>query len=568
VIHDRCGSCHRPGGAGPFPLLTYADVSERAEQVAMVIEDGYMPPWKPTGAHGTFQGDRRLTPAQRTLVMNWVQAGAPAGDPSVASPPPRWPEDWNWGPPDLVVTMDEPFELAAQGSDVYRNFVLSSGGLDRNRPVKAWELDPGVPRAVHHALLSTDALGWARREDARDVALGFGGMELGDVQAPDGFYLVWAPGREPRENPAGLTWLMGPGVDLVLQLHMRPTGKAERVAARIGLWFADAPSPRPAFSLRVGDVDIDIPAGARAHRVEDRFTLPIDVTVVSIFPHAHYLARSFEVRAGDTDLLSIDDWDFAWQDDYVYARPVRLVAGQEISLAVTYDNSADNPSNPHQPPRRVQAGPRSEDEMGNVTLTLTPDRPEELPRLREAVYRRLARRTPGDHRAWFNLGNALKDATPPALAHALAAYAKALELSPSFVAGHVNKAIVHHEAGQESEARRHATRALALQPNQPSAKATLALLDGVDPRALAVTARAALDAGRLSEAEAAFRRVLNLAPDLAPAHTDLAVILARRGALREAAAHFEAALRLRPEDPAARANLQRLRVALGAATSP
>ena len=335
VIHDRCGSCHRPGGSGPFSLLTYADVSERAEQVAMVIEDGYMPPWKPVGDHGVFVGDRRLTPAQRRLVLGWIRAGAPAGDAAAAPPPPRWSDGWTWGPPDLVVTMDEPFEVPAEGSDIYRNFVLGGRGPDRNRPVKAWELDPGVPRAVHHALLSTDARGWARREDARDAPLGFGGMELGDVQAPDGFYLVWAPGRQPRENPAGLTWSMGPGVDLVLQLHMRPTGKAERLAARIGLWFADAPSPRPAFSLRVGDVDIDIPAGARGHRIEDRFTLPIDVTVVSIFPHAHYLARTFEVRAGDTDLLRIDDWDFAWQDDYVYARPVRLAAGDEISLAVT-----------------------------------------------------------------------------------------------------------------------------------------------------------------------------------------------------------------------------------------
>lgn len=591
IIHDRCSGCHRPGASGPFPLLTYEQVVDRAAQIEQVIEDGFMPPWKPVGPHGAFVGDRRLTPWQSTTLRAWLAADAPPGDLALAPRPPAWPRGWALGEPDQVVTLAASFDVPAEGRDIYRNFVIPVAGAGSSaapRHVRAWAFRPGVPAAVHHAIVSADALGWARRQDAKSPDLpGFEGMDLGDVQSPDGFYLVWAPGHEPGQNPGGLTWALAPGSDLVLQLHLQPTGKPESVRPEIALWFADVPSEDRAFSLRIGDVPIDIPAGATEHRIVDTLTLAAPATAVAVFPHAHYLARTFRLTADDRVLLAIDDWDFNWQDDYVFAGPTppSLPAGAQLRLEITYDNSAANVRNPSRPPRRVVAGPRSEDEMGNVTLTLIPNLaadPAAHSKLRQAAARRLTQRTPSDHRAWFNLANAL-DFDPPA---ATAAYDRALALQPDFVHAHVNKAIALHRQGPASHAaaRHHAERALQLDPTQSAAMATLALLDGATPRSLAATARAHLEAGRLRESEAAYVLALSLVGDsqapathaaataapllaLPHAHADLAVLLLRTGRPAAALHHLQIAARLLPDDAAIQANLSRLSAALSPSRS-
>jgi hypothetical protein len=55
-------------------------------------------------------------------------------------------------------------------------------------------------------------------------------------------------------------------------------------------------------------------------------------------------------------MLGIDDWDFLWQGQYYFARPVPLLKGTRLDVVAYYDNSADNPFNPHRPPRRVRFG--------------------------------------------------------------------------------------------------------------------------------------------------------------------------------------------------------------------
>ena len=66
--------------------------------------------------------------------------------------------------------------------------------------------------------------------------------------------------------------------------------------------------------------------------------------------------------------MQIDDWDLDWQDRYLYAEPVNLPAGTVITTDIVYDNSADNPENPYQPPQRIRWGRQSNDEMGSITL--------------------------------------------------------------------------------------------------------------------------------------------------------------------------------------------------------
>ena len=123
IVFKNCTGCHRPGQAGPFSLITYRDVSKRAKMIKEVIEDRYMPPWKPEAAHGTFVNERRLTSEEIELFGKWIKGGRTEG--TLKTQPPTYHKDgWALGKPDLVLKMDRAYEIPADGPDIYRWFVL------------------------------------------------------------------------------------------------------------------------------------------------------------------------------------------------------------------------------------------------------------------------------------------------------------------------------------------------------------------------------------------------------------------------------------------------------------
>lgn len=124
LVFDNCTTCHRPGQAAPFALLTYADARKHAKTMLRVMQERYMPPWQPEPGHGAFRGERRLTDAQIALFEHWVKSGMAEGDAKRTPALPKFPEGWRLGQPDLIVQMDRPFDFPAQSQDVYRNFVL------------------------------------------------------------------------------------------------------------------------------------------------------------------------------------------------------------------------------------------------------------------------------------------------------------------------------------------------------------------------------------------------------------------------------------------------------------
>jgi hypothetical protein len=124
IVFQHCAPCHRSGEAGPFSLLSYADVRKRARQIARATADRYMPPWLPEPGYGEFVGGRRLSDEEVDLLQRWVREGAPEGPPAEAPGPPRFTEGWQLGAPDLVVEMRETYTVPAEGGDVFRNFVL------------------------------------------------------------------------------------------------------------------------------------------------------------------------------------------------------------------------------------------------------------------------------------------------------------------------------------------------------------------------------------------------------------------------------------------------------------
>jgi hypothetical protein len=197
----------------------------------------------------------------------------------------------------------------------------------------------------------------------------------------------WAVGGTPRFLPDGQALPLARNADIVLQMHFHPTGKAQREQSTIGIYFAKTPPERRMATLQLPGLfgigaGIDIPAGEKAYAIRSSATLPVDVKLFAVNPHAHYLAKDMKATATLPDgstrpLLWIQDWDFNWQDGYNYREPVALPKGSRIDVTIVYDNSATNPRNPSTPPHRVQWGEQSTDEMGTIGFMLQPQRRED-----------------------------------------------------------------------------------------------------------------------------------------------------------------------------------------------
>lgn len=394
ILFENCASCHRPGGSGPFSVLSYESVHPHAEAIAEQTRSRRMPPWLPSGDR-TFEGERRLQESEIDLLQRWASAGAPEGARAHLPAPPAPTPAWPLGEPDLILEAPE-YMVPPEGRDLYRNLVLPVT-LDSLRFVRAVDLRPGARAAVHHARLMVDTTGLSRKKDAADAGPGFDGMEGGThARNPPGHFVGWTPGRVPHAGYPEMAWPLVPGSDLVLQLHLRPDGRSPVVRSRVGLYLADAPPSRPSALVSLGTEIIDIPPGESAHLVSDTFRLPVPVTVLSVYPHAHYLGKTMEGLAhlpgGDTEtLIRIDDWDFDWQDEYRLARPLELPAGTLLEMRFTYDNSADNPQNPHHPPRRVRYGSTSTDEMADLLVQVAPANADNAQTLELALSRKYAR---------------------------------------------------------------------------------------------------------------------------------------------------------------------------------
>jgi mono/diheme cytochrome c family protein len=390
LVFNNCTSCHRPGEAAPFALLNYGDVRKHSRTMLRVMQRRYMPPWQPEPGYGDFQHERRLSDAQIALFQRWVETGMAEGDPLKTPAPPTFSAGWSLGKPDLVVTMDRPYDVAADGPDVYRNFVFRLN-VPEDKWVTAVEIRPSAREVVHHALFFTDATESARKLEGKDGQPGFTGMSFRRTGGLGG----WAVGATPTKLPGGLAWPLPKDADLVVQTHFHPSGKEEKEVLTLGLYFADKPPTRtlmniqlpPAFGLFAG---IDIPPGKADYTVKDSFTLPVDVELVGAGAHAHLLAKSLKgwavLPGGETkQLFWIKDWDFNWQGAYYYKQPVRLPKGTVLHGEVSWDNSADNVRNPHQPPVRVEWGEGTTDEMGSVRFAMTAADEKETPVLQKAV---------------------------------------------------------------------------------------------------------------------------------------------------------------------------------------
>ena len=378
-MYRNCVVCHRPEGVAPFSLLTYADAAKRARLIAEVTARRYMPPWLPAAPR--FAHELKLTDAEIATIGKWAAAGAPEGDRRATPHPPEFAGAWSLGPPDLEAKVPVPFQVPAEGPDLYQCLVIPAP-YPRDRWVRALDIRPGNAKVVHHVILFQDMTRTARR---RDQGAGYPCVGTPGFLPARGLG-GWTPGALPAKAPEGIPTLLHGNADLVLQIHYHPTGKPETDQTRVALYFTDRQPVRRMMDIPLVSTHIDIPAGDTDYKVNDHFTIPVDVDVIGVIPHAHYICKSMTVTAILPDgkrrtLLYIPQWNFNWQQQYRYPVPLRLPADTRLEMEFIYDNSGANPRNPNHPPARVTYGPSTTDEMAGVHLEVTavdPSDEEEL----------------------------------------------------------------------------------------------------------------------------------------------------------------------------------------------
>lgn len=545
ILFEHCVTCHREGGIGPFRLDTYEAARERAERIAARAAARTMPPWLPEPGPEPFVGERRLAYDEIATLRRWAVGGAIEGDPAALPPTPQFTPGWQLGEPDLVVTMAEPYVVPESGRDVFRSFLIPVP-TDRDRFVEAMEFRPGNHEVVHHAVVLVDGGRSSRYLDALDPEPGWAGMQAGLAESPDGHFLGWTPGKTALEAPDGMAWRLPRGSDLVLQLHLLPRPDAAPLRVEVGFHFGRAPT-RTSTRLRLGTKAMDIPAGEDRYRIRDSYRLPVDVELVGLYPHAHYLGKEMrawaEFEGGERrTLLHIPDWDFNWQAEYRFAQPVFLPAGARLAMEFTYDNSAANPRNPHHPPRRVLYGPESSDEMGDLWVQVVPRREEDLGALeldfarkettaRLAGYRFKLDQNPEDEDALFSLAGMLAELgeRDEAIRHLEAA----VRIRPDFALALSDLGRLHFLNGDVGTALSLFDRAIAASPELPQAHHNLGTV--------------LLAQRKAEKAERHFRQALREWPDFAEAHYGLGETLAARGESPTALEHFRRAVSARPD---------------------
>ena len=364
IFYDNCTSCHRPNGIGPFSLMTYEEASLAGAALPVIVSSGFMPPWTADSEYQEYSHERTLTSDEIIAITEWVNTGMLEGNVDDAPPPPVYPEDgFISATPDIEVQIPEYTSQASLFADDYVCFALPLG-LTEDKKLKAFEVIPGNPQIVHHALAYIDP-------DAT-YETDLSGICGGPTEGLIGGY---TPGSQPTVFPSnGDDLNMGvtipAGSNLVLAMHY-PEGSAGEIddtSIRLFFYEDEVDIREITTNPIIQNWTFNLPANEVTEINANFGFIPDDKSLLSVFPHMHLLGKdiiSYGVTSEDDTIpfVSIPHWDFEWQQFYFFRNMIHIPAWTSMEAYGTYDNTVNNPHNPNDPPIDVGAGLNTSDEM-------------------------------------------------------------------------------------------------------------------------------------------------------------------------------------------------------------
>lgn len=371
IVYSHCSKCHNSNGIAPFSLMDYNEVYNSRQAILNAIQTEKMPPYLPDTKYQHYADERKLTSDEIKTIANWVSAGAPKGDINHAPAPPVFTHTEEIVNPDLSVSMPN-YTIPAVDDDLYRCFVLTGKNVDA-RFISEIEVVPGNRSVVHHVLVFQDTSNIPVILDNADPDAGytnFGGIGSNTAS----LITAWVPGSNAYKFPLGMGVKLLPNARIVIQVHYPRGSSGQKDATKINIKFSKDNNLRdvridPVLEhfVSITDGPLSVPPGT-VKTFHEQFFIPVNATVLGVAPHAHLLCKKMKSYAvtplRDTiDLIKIDDWDFHWQGFHPFKKLIKIPAGSMLYGEATYDNTVNNPENPNNPPKLVNVGEATTDEM-------------------------------------------------------------------------------------------------------------------------------------------------------------------------------------------------------------
>jgi len=364
IFIERCTSCHNQ--YGHVSLLNYSQTLAEAPTITSYLQTGEMPPWPPDTTYTRFVHERHISTSEKNAILAWIAGGSLPGDTTQAQTPPPYTRYQLRGTPDLVLKAPV-FVSNAAHNDSYICFSLPSG-LTQDRILRAYEILAGTPSIVHHVIANVDTSAITVTDTSGTCYTAPGDFSIGG----------YAPGSEPTVFPGTAPLTAGirikAGSKIVLQVHY-PAGTAGGVdsSTQIRLYFypVGATGIRHVYvTTPLQNWNMTIPPNTvttYTAQYPASGGIPYAISVFGVFPHSHKVCRSivnYAFSATDTvPLVRINNWQFNWQGYYTYKKLAVLTAGHTFYSIHVYDNTANNPNNPFNPPQQIVSGTSTTNEM-------------------------------------------------------------------------------------------------------------------------------------------------------------------------------------------------------------
>lgn len=362
IFINRCGSCHHAGNTYPY-LTYYSSVATHTGLIQNDILTNKMPPWSPDTTYTRFAHERILPLSEKNKILNWIATGATMGDTTLAPTSPSYPTTLLNGTPNLILTIPT-YTSNATTTDKYVCFSLPTG-LTQNRILRAYEIIPGNPSIVHHAVINVDTLGTTSTDLSGNCYTIGGDFSLG----------AYAPGSAPTVFPSVAPAKFGinikAGSKIVLQMHYPAgsSGQTDQTQIRLFFYPIGTTGVRQMYaSTPLQNWTFNIPANTTKTVTATYPTsgsLPTNISAYSIFPHSHKVCTGIlnYAQNGSTiiPLCRINKWNFDWQGFYTFPKMIKIPSGYTLKGVHYFDNTSVNPYAPVV--TSVSAGVATTDEM-------------------------------------------------------------------------------------------------------------------------------------------------------------------------------------------------------------
>jgi hypothetical protein len=356
IMQRSCQPCHRPDTMAPMSLMTYEEVRPYVRAIKLKVSSRQMPPWGVDRTIGTqeFKNNVSLNDREIATIVNWIDSGAPMGNPADLPAPRTFTDDSAWslpgGEPDLMVTAP-PFTTKANAHEAWAD-LSSDIPLKEDRWVRAYQSKPskeGV-KVVHHMVAY--------------IILPDG--------TTDGYGLHYVPGKPATVYPDGAGFLLRAGSKVKFDLHYSSTNKEITDRAQVGFLFYPKgyePTQKVVRMNWISNGELDLPAGESNIRSDGYALMKDNFRLLTYLPHMHIRGKRQCIEliypnTGQVEPINCFDFNFNWQMVFQYnddAQPL-IPKGTILHVINYHDNSIGNRLNPD-PKNWAGFGQRTVDDM-------------------------------------------------------------------------------------------------------------------------------------------------------------------------------------------------------------